>query len=70
MKTLKKYRNRLLVLEEGKKTLKTGSGYTQPKRNAYKINNKEEFGNLTIDIPKLMGHLHLIAKNGDQFVIN
>jgi len=34
---LKKYRNRIKILDEGKKTL-IGTGYTQPKRNAYKIN--------------------------------
>lgn len=70
MKTLKKIPKQVASFGRRKKTVKTGSGYTQPKRNTYKINNKGEYGNLMIDIPKLMGHLHLIAKNGDQFVIN
>ena len=36
--TLQKYRLRTGIIEEGKKTLKTGSGYNYPKRNTYKIN--------------------------------
>ena len=36
---IKKYRQRIGILEEGAKTLKVGQGiYTQKKRNAYKIN--------------------------------
>ena len=39
------------------KTIKKGSGYTQPKRNAYKISSSGKYGGLMIDIPKLMGQL-------------
>ena len=36
---IKKYRQRIGIVEEGAKTLKFGQGiYTQKKRNAYKIN--------------------------------
>ena len=39
----------------------------QPKRNAYKISTSGRYGNLIIDIPKLMGQLHLIAaKDGNE----
>ena len=34
---LQEYRNRIKILEEGKKTIGKGLKYTQPKRNAYKI---------------------------------
>ena len=59
--TLKKYRKRIAVIPEGLETL--GSGiYTQPKRNAYKINMQTGgYGNLEIDLPKLLGQLELIA---------
>ena len=68
---IKKYRKRIGVNKEGKKTLKIGEGiYTQPNRNAYKIDKAGKYGNLTIDVPKLMGHLRLIAKKGDQTVID
>ena len=43
---------------------------TQPKRNAYKISKAGKYGNLTIDVPKVMGHLRLVAKKGDQTVID
>ena len=65
IKLLQKYRNRIKIIPEGKKTL--GSGYMQPKRNAYKISSGGRYGNLIIDIPKLMGQLHLIAaKDGNK----
>ena len=39
IETIRKYRQRVGILEEGTKTLKVGKGiYTQKKRNAYKIN--------------------------------
>ena len=66
---LKKYRQRIGILEEGAKTLKVGQGiYTQKKRNAYKINpNTGFYGNVTIDVPKLYGQLKLIAhKDGKK----
>ena len=60
IKLIQKYRSRIGIIPEGKKTL--GSGYMQPKRNAYKISSSGRYGNLIIDIPKLMGQLHLVAK--------
>ena len=66
---LKKYRQKIGILEEGAKTLKVGQGiYTQKKRNAYKINPNTGFnGNVTIDVPKLYGQLKLIAhKDGKK----
>ena len=60
IKLIQKYRDRIKIIPEGKKTI--GTGYTQPKRNAYKISSGGQYGNLTIDVPKLMGQLHLVAK--------
>ena len=65
--TIQKYRKRIAVIPEGLETL--GSGiYTQPKRNAYKIDMQTGgYGNLKIDIPKLYGQLKMIAyKNGQK----
>ena len=65
----RKYRQRIGIVEEGTKTLKTGQGiYTQKKRNAYKINpNTGVYGNVRIDVPKLYGQLKLIAhKDGKK----
>ena len=71
IEAIKKYRLRIGLIEEGKKTLIVGKGiYTQPKRNAYKIDNAGKYGDLIIDVPKLMGPLRLIAKKGDQTVID
>ena len=65
IKLLQKYRNRIKIIPEGEKTL--GKGYMQPKRNAYKISSSGQYGNLIIDIPKLMGQLHLVAtKDGNK----
>ena len=62
IQTIQKYRKRIGVIEEGKKTLKVGKGiYTQQKRNAYKITPSSAYGNLTIDVPKLYGILRLVA---------
>ena len=60
---IKKYRQRIGIVEEGAKTLKVGQGiYTQKKRNAYKINPQTGvYGNVTIDVLKLYGQLKLIA---------
>ena len=66
---IRKYRQRIGILEKGTKTLKVGKGiYTQKKRNAYKINpNTGVYGNVTIDVPKLYGQLKLIAhKDGKK----
>ena len=66
---IQKYRNRIKIVPEGKKTL-VGEGYTQPKRNAYKISSGGQYGNLIIDVPKLMGQLHLIAKKDGNKVLD
>ena len=64
IKLIQKYRSRIKIIPEGKETI--GKGYTQPKRNAYKISSGGQYGNLIIDIPRLMGQLHLVAnKNGN-----
>ena len=65
---LQKYRNRIKIIPEGKKTI--GTGYTQPKRNAYKISSGGKYGNLMIDVPKLMGQLHLVAKKDGEKVLD
>ena len=69
IKLTQKYRNRIKILPEGKKTI-FGTGYTQPKRNAYKISSGGQYGNLNIDIPKLMGQLHLVAKKDGNKVLD
>ena len=49
---------------------KEGEGirrYNQPKRNAYKISQNGQYGGLLIDLPKLQGHLKVVAhKNGQK----
>ena len=69
IKLLQKYRNRIKIIPEGKKTI-LGTGYTQPKRNAYKIQSGGRYGNLMIDVPKLMGQLHLVAKKDGEKVLD
>ena len=70
IETIRKYRQRIGILEEGTKTLKVGKGiYTQKKRNAYKINLQTGvYGNVNIDVPKLYGQLTLIAHKGGKKV--
>ena len=66
---IRKYRQRIGIVEEGTKTLKTGQGiHTQKKRNAYKVNTQTGvYGNVTIDVPKFYGQLKLIAhKDGKK----
>ena len=57
-----------LYYEVVKKKNQIGKGirrYNQPKRNAYKISQKGQYGGLVIDLPKLLGHLKVVAhKNG------
>ena len=66
IKLLQKYRNRLSFIEEGAKTLGEGI-YTQSKRNAYKISQGGQYGGLVIDLPKLYGHIKVVAhKNGQK----
>ena len=71
--TLKQCRNikkRIGLIPEGLQTL-TGKGiYTQPKRNAYKISSGGQYGNLIIDIPRLMRQLHLVAKKDGNKVLD
>ena len=48
-------------------TQKVSGIYTQPKRNAYKISQRGQYGGLVIDLPKLYGHLNVVAhKNGQK----
>lgn len=48
-------------------TQKASGIYTQPKRNAYKISQRGQYGGLVIDLPKLYGHLNVVAhKNGQK----
>ena len=68
IKLIHKYRDRIKIIPEGKKTI--GTGYTQPKRNAYKISSGGRYGNLMIDVPKLMGQLHLVAEKDNTKVID
>ena len=68
IKLIQKYRNRIKIIPEGKKTI--GTGHTQPKRNAYKISSGGKYGALIIDVPKLMGQLHLVAKKDSNKVLD
>ena len=68
IKLIQKYRSRIGIIPEGKKTL--GQGYMQPKRNAYKISSGGQYGNLIIDIPKLIGQLRLLATRDGTKVLD
>ena len=70
MEAVKKYRKRIQLIPEGIKTLSGEGLHTQPKRNAYKINQYGQYGGLMIDIPKLMGQLRLIASKDGQKVLD
>ena len=70
MEAVKKYRKRIQLIPEGLKTLSGEGLHTQPKRNAYKINQYGQYGGLMIDIPKLMGQLRLIASKDGQKVLD
>ena len=65
---IKKYRQRIDILEEGAKTLRGQGIYTQKKRNAYNVNPQTGiYGNVTIDVPKVYGQLKLVAcKDGKK----
>jgi len=66
IKLLQKYRQRINVIEEGAKTIGVGI-YTQKKRNAYNISQRGQYGGLVIVLPKLHGHLKVVAhKNGQK----
>ena len=68
MNAIKRYK----AMVEGMKAdlEKKGEGirrYNQPKRNAYKISQRGQYGGLVIDLPKLHGHLKVVAhKNGQK----
>ena len=63
---LKDYLNRLSHVKAAPQYMGTGI-LSQRKRNAYKIGQGGTYGNLTIDLPKLMGQLKLVAhKNGSK----
>ena len=68
IKLIQKYRNRIKIIPEGKKTI--GTGYTQTKRNAYKISSGGQYVNLIIDVPKLMRQLRLVAKKDGNKVLD
>ena len=68
---LKKYKQIVKQVKHlEKKVEKSGTGikrYNQPKRNAYKISQKGQYGGLVIDLPKLQGQLKVVAhKNGQK----
>ena len=70
--TLRKYRKTIDdVINSWKYRTTKGSGiYTQKKRNAYKIDQNGQYGGLIIDLPKLYGHLKVIAhKNGPEGLV-
>ena len=63
---LKDYLNRLIHVKAAPQYMGTGI-LSQRKRNAYKIGQGGSYGNLTIDLPKLIGQLKLVAhKNGSK----
>ena len=63
---LKDYLGRLIHVKAAPQYMGTGI-LSQRKRNAYKIGQGGSYGNLTIDLPKLMGQLKLVAhKNGSK----
>ena len=63
---LEDYFQRLQNIEDSKKYVGEGI-YTQKKRNAYKISQNGQYGGLVIDLPKLYGHLKVVAhKNGQK----
>ena len=63
---LQRYKKRIGLIEEGSETLGEGI-YTQKERNAYNISKRGQYGGLVIDLPKLYGHLKVVAhKNGQK----
>ena len=69
-KTAKKESKALREYLRAVKAAKGGKGirrYNQPRRNAYKISQRGQYGGLVIDLPKLHGHLKVAAhKNGQK----
>ena len=68
---IRKYRSTLDDITKAFTKYKKGKGiYTQKKRNAYKIDQNGQYGGLIIDLPKLYGHLKVIAhKNGPEGLV-
>ena len=63
---LKDYFVRLNHIKEAPKYMGEGI-YAQKKRNFYKISQNGQYGGLVIDLPKLHGHLKVVAhKNGQK----
>ena len=69
-KLLDKYSEAIQATIKGSQYfIKKGKGlhYTQPKRNAYKIQQNGQYGGLMINLPNLFGILQLVAtKNGKK----
>ena len=65
---LKRYKTLVKTTKAGIKQSAEGlKRYNQPKRNAYKISQKGQYGGLVIDLPKLQGQLKVVAhKNGQK----
>jgi len=52
---LRRYKARIKIIPEGRKTVGEGiRNYKQPNRNAYKIDSKNSYGGLMIDVDKLL----------------
>ena len=67
LQTLKKYRETINDILASIKYIEGTGIYTQKKRNAYKISQRGQYGGLVIDLPKLYGHLKVVAhKNGQK----
>ena len=63
---LEDYLTRLNHVQAAPKYMGEGI-YTHKKRNAYKISQRGQYGGLVIDLPKLYGHLKVVAhKNGQK----
>ena len=67
---LKDYLARLQHIKVAPKYMDGQGLYKHKKRNAYKKTHGGQYGNLVIDIPKLIGQLHLIATKDGQKVID
>jgi len=48
----------------------TGTGITQPKRDAYKVQPDGRFGNVQIDLPNLLYHHKLKVYNGEGILMD
>ena len=67
LQTLRKYRETITDILASIKYIEGTGIYTQKKRNAYKISQRGQYGGLVIDLPKLYGHLKVVAhKNGQK----